>query len=154
MIIITARIPSVTFPRMVALASFFSASALVFGLIHQPYETAMSLPSFQEESPYDYLQSLGWQVEQEPIRRETVEIPLVLDESFGEYLQLQDSQGFPSLTLYQGKEVQRETYRILNYPTGAEEILLNILLYQGEIIAGEVLSPEINGFLHGLDYLR
>ena len=42
------------------------------------------------------------------------------------------------------------TYEITNYPTGETGILANLLIYKNTVIGGEVLSPQLDGFLHGL----
>lgn len=46
------------------------------------------------EDRISYLESYGWQVEAEPISVEELLIPEEFDETYGEYLALQESQGF------------------------------------------------------------
>ena len=46
--------------------------------------------------------------------------------------------------------MERYTYEITNYPTGETGILANLLIYKNTVIGGEVLSPQLDGFLHGL----
>ena len=48
------------------------------------------------------------------------------------------------------KGVKSNTYEITNYPTGETGILANLLIYKNTVIGGEVLSPQLDGFLHGL----
>lgn len=96
-----------------------------------------------------YLESCGWQVDPDPVSVEEMLIPETFDESYAEYLALQQSQGF-DLTEYCGKRVKRCTYAITNYPTGQTGVQVSILIYKNRVIGGEVLSPELNGFLHGL----
>ena len=76
-------------------------------------------------------------------------IPEEMDESYDEYLTLQSEQGF-DLTKYAGKRVKRYTYEVTNYPTGEQGVQANLLLYKNTVIGGEVLSPQLDGFLHGL----
>lgn len=97
-----------------------------------------------------YLESYGWQVAPEPVSVEELLIPETFDESYREYLSLQQSQGF-DLTEYNGKRVKRCTYEITNYPTGESGVQISILIYKNKVIGGEVLSPKLNGFLHGLE---
>ena len=96
-----------------------------------------------------YLESYGWKVSPEPVLVEEMLIPESFDESYTEYLTLQQSQGF-DLSEYCGKRVRRCTYEITNYPTGETGIQVSILIYKNKVIGGEVLSPQLNGFLHGL----
>lgn len=96
-----------------------------------------------------YLESYGWQVSQEPTAVEELLIPETFDESYTQYLDLQTAQGF-DLTDYQGKRVKRYTYTINNYPTGETGIQAGLLIYKNTVIGGDVLSPQLGGFIHGL----
>ena len=97
-----------------------------------------------------FLESYGWQVAPEPVLVEEMLIPETFDESYTEYLSLQQSQGF-DLTEYCGKRVKRYTYEITNYPTGESGVQVSLLIYKNTVIGGEVLSPTADGFLHGLE---
>ena len=96
-----------------------------------------------------YLESYGWQVSQEPTAVEELLIPETFDESYTQYLDLQTAQGF-DLTDYCGKRVKRYTYAINNYPTGETGIQAGLLIYKNTVIGGDVLSPQLRGFIHGL----
>ena len=77
-------------------------------------------------------------------------IPEEMDESYDDYLALQASQGF-DLEQYAGKRVKRYTYEITNYPTGEAGIQAGLLIYKNTVIGGDVLSPQLGGFIHGLE---
>lgn len=96
-----------------------------------------------------YLESCGWAVSAQPIAVEELIIPEAFDETYSQYLALQESQGF-DLTDYRGRRVKRYTYEITNYPTGEAGVQANLMLYRNTVIGGEVLSPQMDGFLHGL----
>lgn len=96
-----------------------------------------------------YLESFGWMVSPEAVSVEELRIPEEFDETYTQYLELQKSQGF-DLTEYQGKRVKRYTYEITNYPTGETGIQAGLLIYKNTVIGGDVLSPELGGFIHGL----
>ena len=97
-----------------------------------------------------YLESYGWQVDPEPVSVEELLIPEAFDETYEEYLALQRSQGF-DLTELCGKRVKRCTYELTNYPTGETGVQISLLIYKNKVVGGEVLSPQLNGFLHGLE---
>ena len=81
-------------------------------------------------------------------------IPPEFDEVYEKYNAIQKEQGF-DLTKYQGKRVKRWTYAIKNYPGYAADsgcIHANLLVYEGQVIGGDVCSVELNGFMHGFDY--
>ena len=96
-----------------------------------------------------YLNELGWTVSAEPIATEELLIPDHFDDTYSDYLALQEGQGF-GLSRYCGKRVKRYTYEITNYPTGEAGVQVALLVYRSTVIGGEVLSPTTGGFLHGL----
>lgn len=95
------------------------------------------------------LESLGWQVKEDPLEFMEVQIPEEFDEVYSEYNNIQISQGM-DLKKYAGKRAMRYSYQILNYPTGEAGIIANILVYKNKLIGGDVCSPQLNGFMHGL----
>ena len=96
-----------------------------------------------------YLTSYGWDISPEPIATQELLIPTEMDESYQEYLTLQTQQGF-ELEQYAGKRVKRYTYEVYNYPSGETGVQANLLVYRNTVIGGEILSPRLDGFLHGL----
>ena len=101
------------------------------------------------EERMEYLAGYGWQVNETPLATQELVIPDEFDESYAEYLALQTEQGF-DLEKYAGKRVKRYTYEITNYPTGEGGVQVNLLIYRNTVVGGEVLSAELDGFLHGL----
>lgn len=97
-----------------------------------------------------YLESFGWTVQPEPLAVEELLIPEEFDETYTQYLELQSSQGF-DLTQYCGKRVKRYTYVITNYPTGETGVQAGLLIYKNTVIGGDVLSPQLGGFIHSLE---
>ena len=97
-----------------------------------------------------YLESFGWTVEPEPLAVEELLIPEEFDETYTQYLELQGSQGF-DLTQYCGKRVKRYTYVITNYPTGETGVQAGLVIYKNTVIGGDVLSPQLGGFIHSLE---
>lgn len=148
MIIITARLPKAKFAYGVAFATLATTALFVFSLVRPPYQEVWNSSANPQVA---YLESYGWEVGEMPLTTQDLRIPQQLDASYEAYILLQTEQGFPSLLDYQGEEVQQYTYEILNYPTGEEGVWVNLLYHKGEVIGGEVLSPQLNGFLHGLE---
>lgn len=101
------------------------------------------------EDRREYLSAYGWEVSPKPIATQELLIPAEMDESYQEYLTLQSQQGF-SLEKYAGKRVKRYTYEVYNYPSGESGVQANLLIYRNAVVGGEVLSPRLDGFLHGL----
>jgi len=101
------------------------------------------------ESPREYLIAYGWEISPEPIATQELLIPAEMDESYQEYLTLQSQQGF-SLEKYAGQRVKRYTYEVYNYPSGESGVQANLLIHRNTVVGGEILSPKLDGFLHGL----
>lgn len=96
-----------------------------------------------------YLESWGLQVSPEAVLVEELAMPEEFGTEYEQYLALQSSQGF-DLSKYAGKRVKRYTYEVLNYPTGESGVQANLLIRKNTVVGGEVLSPRLDGFLHGL----
>lgn len=103
------------------------------------------------EDRVSFLNSLGWIVSDEPIEEQTVVIPKDFSEVYAEYNKLQQSQGF-DLTKYAGREAVRYTYAVKNYPTGEENIVADMIVYRGRVIAGDVQSASLGGFMAPLSF--
>ncbi|MGN8967253.1 DUF4830 domain-containing protein [Intestinimonas sp. HCP28S3_D6] len=96
-----------------------------------------------------YLESYGWTVSPEAVSVEELLIPEEFDETYDQYLALQAQQGF-DLTQYKGKRVKRYTYEVTNYPSGEQGVEAGLLIYKNTVVAGEVLSTKLGGFIQGL----
>ncbi len=99
-----------------------------------------------------YLESLGWQVETEPVEEQTVTIPRDFSEVYEDYNALQKSQGF-DLKKYAGFEAVRYTYEVKNHPTATGRVVADMIVYRNKVIAADVqsLSAE-NGSMEGINF--
>lgn len=153
MLIVTAKMPKRKLSLGVAAAALLCccAIALNFGQVWEASASALPSPKGvkSNQDRVDYLSAYGWQVSGEPVATQELLIPEEMDDSYTEYLALQNSQGF-DLQKYAGKRVKRYTYEVLNYPTGETGVQANLLICKNTVVGGEVLSPRLDGFLHGL----
>ena len=155
MLIVTAKIPRRRLAVSGAAAAVLCCIILMASLIplpkHQTEVFASPSPKGVRtaEDRAAYLEHFGWKISPEPSSVEELKIPEEFDDRYQEYLELQAGQGF-DLTKYSGKRVKRYTYSIKNYPTGETGVVANLLIYKNTVIGGEILSPTMNGFLHGL----
>ena len=46
----------------------------------------------------------------------------------------------------------RYTYQITNYPNSSDQVVADIVVYRNRIIAGDVQSTALDGFMHGLAF--
>ncbi len=98
-----------------------------------------------------YLQSMGWQVDETPVESQEVRIPAQLPEVLARYNELQQSQGF-DLRSYAGKTVKRYVYQVLNYPDTTDSYYATLLVYQDQVIGGDVAAASQDGIMQGLQY--
>ncbi|MDR0838581.1 MAG: DUF4830 domain-containing protein [Oscillospiraceae bacterium] len=98
-----------------------------------------------------YLKSFGWEIDEVAIEEQDVVIPREFSDVYRQYNEIQTQQGF-NLAKYGGVEAVRYTYKILNYPDADVSAVADIIVYRNEIIAGDVQSSKLDGFMHGLAY--
>lgn len=156
MLIVTAKIPRRKLALWALAAAALCCCALLVNVdalrVSRGVEaTAVVSPKGVKtnEDRLEYLAGYGWQVNETPLATQELVIPGEFDESYTEYLTLQAEQGF-DLEKYTGKRVKRYTYEITNYPTGESGVQVNLLIHRNTVVGGEVLSAELDGFLHGL----
>ena len=119
-------------------------------VIHTAYLTpAMQQVKAQNvQSCPEFLSAFGWTVEAEPYDVAEVTIPAEFDRIFTAYNNIQLRQGM-DLSRYKQKTVSRYTYRVTNYPDYDGTVYANLFVYRDKIIAGDVCTADVNGFLHG-----
>ena len=107
-------------------------------------------PSLAEnDARVSYLQSLGYEVEPEPLSSAELTIPGALDGVYADYAALQASQGYP-LADYCGRRAVRYSYAVLNYSTGEANVQANLLVCDGTLIAGDLCNVALDGWMRAL----
>lgn len=99
----------------------------------------------------EFIASLGYTVDTEPDNVETLVIPHEFDDIYTQYNNLQKSAGL-DLSKYKGCTAKKWTYTVTDYP-GYENrdcIKINLLVYGGRIIGGDICSVELDGFMNPL----
>ena len=148
MFIITTR-----FSKKAATAALLLALALIAILVClmcRPEESADTGVLLEDnQARIQYLQSLGWDVAEEPLETLQLILPEPLPENYIAYNQIQLAQGM-DLRQYCGKALTRYTYTVLNYPSRPQGVQLNLYLCQDQVVAGDVIASGSNGFQSGL----
>ncbi|MBQ7623892.1 MAG: DUF4830 domain-containing protein [Clostridia bacterium] len=101
-----------------------------------------------KEDLKEYIESLGYEVNDSVWESREVVIPRVFDDVYTKYNDMQKDCGF-DLSKYKGKTVALHTFGIKDYD-GNEGVLCDLLVYKKKIIGGAVYTADINGFMHGL----
>lgn len=99
-----------------------------------------------------FISQFGWEVDEDPVEVCEVIIPTEFDETYTQYNDIQLKQSF-DLKTYSGMRVKRWTYSVKNYPGHENKnyIRINLLVYEGLVIGGDVCSIELDGFMHGFE---
>lgn len=106
----------------------------------------ISLPD--EASQLEFLHGLGWETSESAIDVRSVIIPEDWNDVYNQYNDLQLEQGL-DLSDYKGCAVEIYTYEIYNY--GEEDnIVVNLMICDGVLIAGDVCCTELGDFMQGL----
>ncbi len=160
MFVYSVRASALKFTAVVAL----SVAALVLLVAFVPAYVPVSLFDAEETVSYDhistpearaaFLAAFGWEVDAENEEVCEVTVPARFDAVYEGYNALQRGQGL-NLERYRGKKVMRYTYPVTNFAAASGEdydgdVLATILVYKNRVIAGDICSADVNGFLHGL----
>ncbi len=108
-----------------------------------------------QEERIQYLAQFGWIVQDDPVCVQEVFIPAQFGDVYNNYNAIQLAQGFDLLP-YAGRSVKKWVYAVTNYPGYAQSeayVQATLLVCQGIIIGGDICSVELDGFMHGFDYL-
>lgn len=109
-------------------------------------ENKPALPTLTDNSQrVEYLQSLGWEVSPEPLETLQFLLPETLEEPYLTYNELQLSQGF-DLSACCGKQIERYTYAVTNYPGRTEDVQANLYICEDQPAAGDICCLGSNGF--------
>ena len=140
------------------LAFVLVASALLIGIsaigagesalaVSDAYSVDYSKASTNEER-IAFMREFGIAVEAEPLEEKSFLMPESFDRVLLGYNELQKRQGL-DLSKYAHKRVSRYTYRVTNY-TGEGEVLANLFVFRGRIVAADVSTADPKGFVEPL----
>ena len=141
------------FSRKKAVAAVITMGVVMAALIilmgRMPSEGPDEAPLPDNPQRVAYLQSLGWEVETEPVETLQFLLPDTLAEPYLSYNRLQTAQGF-DLAACCGKQVSRYTYTVTNYPERPTGVQANLYLCEGRPVAGDICCPGADGFQEAL----
>jgi len=137
--------------RKKALLTVLIAAAVIFLLI-------MARGIFFPGVEYDldtidgreaYLNSMGWEINRESESFRTVVVPDKLDGIMAQYNRMQQAQGY-DLNLHLGESCSQYSYELTNYTDSEGSVIVTLYVQNGEIIAADIHTTAVNGFMHGL----
>ena len=134
--------------RMRAVSIVFAAAAVVFAMI------ALRILFIRTdcgtiEGRLFFLERLGWQVDTESEACEHIRLPEELNDVMLGYNRMQKAQGY-DLSRHLGERCEKYSYRLTNYPDCGQTVLVTLYVQGRRVIAGDVHSTALDGFMHGL----
>lgn len=151
MMIWTARLSKKRAILGVLLLGVIIAAVIILVGNAQKAEEVPELQLATNDDRVAYLESMGWEINPEPVETLQFLFPETLEEPYLSYNELQDSQGF-DLSRCCGKQVARYTYTVTNYPGKSDGIQANLYICEEQPVAGDILCPGENGFQTTLVY--
>ena len=150
MFVCTVRGSSVRFFVLLVLSvSAFIAIALLGGqesvYAMADGETVRYSGVRSEEERIAFLRQFEIEVVPDSVNEESFTMAQSLDRVLLGYNEMQKKQGL-DLSKYTRKRVTRYTYKVTNSPAEGE-VYVNILIYRGRVIAGDVASADPDGFV-------
>ena len=101
-------------------------------------EEAVSRHVTDNDSRRSFMESMGWETEDEPESVSEIFIPDEFDEILEKYNEIQIQSGF-DLSPYLGKTVKKYVYKVMNYGD-EDEIYAALYVYNDTVIAADISS--------------
>ena len=124
-------------------------------LIAVVFIAASPTPPFTEhkiqstEDISTFMNSIGWEIDIKHVEKKATLIPDEFNDVFEDYNKLQLTQGC-DLSKYKGKSVEIYTMPITNYSSTSNNVYATLIVHKKRVIAGDIHSADINGFMHTL----
>ncbi len=96
-----------------------------------------------------FLREMGWEIDPDSEDLRTVQLPKTLEGALLQYNELQLSQGY-DLNRHLGEQCRQYSYLVLNHPNKGQTVLATLYIQGDTVIAGDVHSTALDGFLQGL----
>ncbi len=98
-----------------------------------------------------FLSSYGWETEEASCEITEITVPVRFNAVYEGYNALQQAQGF-DLARYRGEALRRVSFTVTNYPgyEGSGLIRANVLMDGTAVVAADLCSVELGGFIRGV----
>ena len=105
--------------------------------------TLFSIDNSTNKMIVEYLEGIGWEVEDSPVEIAHLTLPERFDTVYETYNAVQTESGY-DMSPFKGKNVSRYSYRVINHQRSASvEVIANIFVYENRIIAGDISSTVL-----------
>lgn len=147
MIVKTVKVKKLGIIAAVSIAAALFIFLVLYGVVHAYSDDVVKLDT--EVLRQDFIKDLGWSVDSEYDESSVIKIPTEFGDVYEQYNELQKQQGF-NLEKYKGKTAEIYSYKIKNYPGDRQNVYINLLVFEGKLIGGDVSCNELDGFMQGI----
>ena len=133
--------------RLLRFVLLFAIALLAIILVRALLDQKPDLSTL--EGRQAYLEKLGWEIDPDSEEHKSVRVPESLDGIIADYNELQLQQDF-DLSKHLGEACEQYSYTVTNYPDPEQTVLITVYIQGKELIAGDVHSTALNGFMQGL----
>ncbi len=102
------------------------------------------------EDKVNFLKEFGWKINEYSLEVSDISIPEIFNDTYENYNEIQKNQGF-DLSKHKGETCKKFVYEVLNYPGKSKGIKATLIISNNRVIAADISSSEVNGFIEGLD---
>lgn len=111
---------------------------------YKPFVDNINFNTAHHQLIQKYMQSIDWEISNEPIETEEVIIPREFDNVYTQYNEIQKRAGF-NLEDYTNSKCTRYTYSLKYFDKN--NLRANILVLNDKIIGGDICTIDLNGFM-------
>ena len=147
MIVKTIKVKKVGVVIAACIAASLFIFLVVYGVAHAYSEECITVET--EDQRQSFIKEMGWEVDSSFNETSDAKIPVEFGDVYEQYNEIQKQQGF-DLEKYKGKEIKIYTYKVTNYPSERDNIYMNLMVFEGRLIGGDVSCNELDGFMQGL----
>ena len=133
--------------RLLRFVLLFAIALLAIILVRALLDQKPDLSTL--EGRQAYLETLGWEIDPDSEEHKSVRVPESLDGIIADYNELQLQQDF-DLSKHLGEACEQYSYTVTNYPDPEQTVLITVYIQGKGLIAGDVHSTALNGFMQGL----
>lgn len=155
MVIVTAKLSKPKRIAIICIAAFLLLTIIFLANRDTPASSdsraalGASVKLDTPEARLEFLSSLGYQAEPEPVRTQEVLIPKEFTEVYDRYNTLQKNQGL-DLEKYKNKKVMQYVYALPAPENGDSPGQITLLTYKNKLIAADISKSGPDGFMREL----
>lgn len=122
------------------------AVAVIFRFDIVPKREESTVSGTDSFSVSEYIASFGVETDSSTCVIDEVIVPTEFNDVYESYNDIQKEQGF-DLKKYKGLTLSRYTLEVTNYTDKNISVFAEVLTYRGEVVAADIYSTSVNGFI-------